>query len=92
MPQRRCVGCRAVRPQPELFRLVAEAGQVAPGHGKPGRGAWLCRNERCARAALKKGDLGRALKGKAGAAPLASLLEWMGLGRLDADGGGGLKT
>jgi len=79
VPQRRCVGCRKVKAQPELFRLVAEAGKVVPGHGKPGRGAWLCRNERCARDASKRGELGRALKGKAAAPPMASLLEWMGL-------------
>jgi predicted RNA-binding protein YlxR (DUF448 family) len=79
VPQRRCLGCREVKPQPELFRLVAEAGRVAPGRGKPGRGAWLCRSERCAREALKRGDFGRALKGKAAAPQMASLLEWMGL-------------
>ena len=79
MPRRRCVGCRQVRPQPELFRLVLEEARVAPGKGQPGRGAWLCRNETCARDALRKGEIFRALKRKVAAPPLASLLEWLGL-------------
>ena len=79
VPRRRCVGCRQVRPQPELFRLVLEEARVAPGKGQPGRGAWLCRNETCARDALRKGEIFRALKRKVAAPPLASLLEWMGL-------------
>jgi len=91
VPQRRCVGCRKVRPQPELLRLVAEEGRVVPGKGKPGRGCWLCREEKCAREALRKGEIPRALKGKAGAPGLASLLDWMGL-RLDGDRDGGLKS
>ncbi len=79
MPQRRCVGCRKVRPQPELLRLVAEAGQAVPGRRKPGRGCWLCRDEACARSALKTGQIPRALKGRAAAPELGRLLEWMGL-------------
>ena len=80
-----------VKPQPELFRLVAEEGRAVPGRGKPGRGCWLCRDEKCAREALKKGEIPRALKGKAGAPGLASLLDWMGL-RLDGNRDGGLKS
>ncbi len=91
IPQRRCVGCRLVKPQPELLRLVAEEGRAVPGKGKPGRGCWLCREEKCAREALRKGEIPRALKGKAGAPGLASLLDWMGL-RLDGDRDGGLKS
>jgi predicted RNA-binding protein YlxR (DUF448 family) len=79
VPQRRCVGCRKVRPQPELLRLVAEGGQAVPGRHKPGRGCWLCRDEACARSALKTGQIPRALKGGAPAPELARLLEWMGL-------------
>jgi len=79
VPQRKCVGCRKVKPQPELLRLVAEGGQAVPGRHKPGRGCWVCRDDRCARDALKSGQISRALRGKAAAPPLASLLDWMGL-------------
>jgi predicted RNA-binding protein YlxR (DUF448 family) len=91
-PQRKCVGCRQVKPQGELMRLVAEAGQTVPGDRKPGRGCWLCRDGKCAVAALKAGQIPRALKGKAGAPELGRLLEWMGLRSLDGGGGSGLKS
>ena len=79
IPQRKCVGCRRVRPQPELFRLVAEGQRVVPGKGKPGRGCWLCREEACVRSALKTGQIPRALKSRLEAPELAQMLEWMGL-------------
>ena len=91
-PQRRCVGCRKVRPQGELLRLAAEGGKVAPGAGKPGRGCWLCRDEACARSAQKTGQIPRALKGGGAAPELGRLLEWMGLRSLDGDGGSRLKS
>jgi len=81
-----------VRPAAELLRLAAEAGQAVPGRGKPGRGCWICREVRCAREAVRKGEIPRALKGKAAAPALDRLLEWMGLGSLDGNGGSGLKT
>jgi predicted RNA-binding protein YlxR (DUF448 family) len=81
-----------VRPRSELFRLVAENGEAAPGPGKPGRGCWICRDERCVREALRKREIPRALKGKGAAPGLDRLLEWMGLGSLDGDGGRGLKS
>ena len=77
-PQRRCVGCREARPQRELLRLVAEGGQVALGAKAPGRGCYLCRNERCATKAVKSGQIKRALKGKAEGPALSRVLEWIG--------------
>ena len=81
-----------MRPQPELVRLAAEGGKAVEGRHKPGRGCWLCRDERCAREALKRGEISRALRGKAEQPALASLLEWMALRSLDGDGGAGLKS
>ncbi len=92
VPQRRCVGCRVVKPQPELLRLVAEAGEVVPGRQKPGRGCWLCREERCARVAHKSGQIVRALKGKAAGPDLDRLLGWVKGASLDGDGDSGLKS
>jgi predicted RNA-binding protein YlxR (DUF448 family) len=74
------------------MRLVAEAGQAVPGLGKPGRGCWLHRDEKCAVEALKRGQIPRALKGKAAAPGLRLLLDWMGLPSLDGGGGSGLKS
>jgi predicted RNA-binding protein YlxR (DUF448 family) len=81
-----------VRPRSELFRLAAEGGETVAGSGKPGRGCWVCRDVSCAREALKRREIPRALKGKAAAPTLDRLLEWMGLGSLDGDGGSGLKS
>jgi predicted RNA-binding protein YlxR (DUF448 family) len=75
-----------------MLRLVAEEGRAAPGRHKPGRGCWVCREKKCAQEAVRRGEIPRALKGKAGAPALDSLLEWMGLRSLDGDGGGGLKS
>jgi len=81
-----------VRPRSELLRLVAEDGEAVPGPGKPGRGCWICRDERCAREALRKREIPRALKGIGTAPTLDRLLGWMGFGSLDGDGGRGLKS
>ena len=77
MPQRKCVGCRQVKPQPELLRLVAEKGQAVPGRHKPGRGCWICRDVSCAGRAVKSGAIPRALKGQAAAPELSRLLQWL---------------
>jgi predicted RNA-binding protein YlxR (DUF448 family) len=62
-----------------MLRLAAAAGQAVPGRKQPGRGCWLCREEACARSALKTGQIPRALKGAVAAPELGRLLEWMGL-------------
>jgi predicted RNA-binding protein YlxR (DUF448 family) len=64
VPMRRCLACRASRPQAELVRLVQEEGQwqLDPGSKAPGRGAWLCRDSsECHSAKALK----RSLKGQA---------------------------
>lgn len=44
-PQRTCVGCRAVRSQRRLIRLVLDPAEgLKLGRTSPGRGAWLCRD------------------------------------------------
>lgn len=30
-----------------MVRVVAEDGQLVPGSGRPGRGAWVCRDSAC---------------------------------------------
>ena len=56
-PQRSCVSCRTVRDKSDLLRVVVTPdGDVAydPTGKLAGRGAYLCRNEECITAELKK--------------------------------------
>ncbi len=65
VPLRTCVGCGASKPKRELLRIVrTDGGDVVPDPtGKAaGRGAYVCANVECVRAAEKKKALQRALK------------------------------
>ncbi|MBO4881055.1 MAG: YlxR family protein [Firmicutes bacterium] len=64
VPERRCIGCMTSRPKQELIRIVADADglHIDPSGKMPGRGAYLCRSEECARLAVKKNAFGRNLK------------------------------
>ncbi len=64
VPQRTCVACRQVRPKGELVRVVrSPQGDVLvdPSGKAAGRGAYVCRSERCAEQAVKQKKLARAL-------------------------------
>lgn len=74
VPLRMCAGCGEMKPKKELVRVVKapektdEAGTPLPPEialdltgKKPGRGAYLCRNPECLRAARKARRLERAL-------------------------------
>lgn len=65
-PQRSCVSCRTVRDKNDLLRIVVTPeGEVAyDSTGKlSGRGAYLCRNEKCITTELKKAaKLSKGLK------------------------------
>jgi hypothetical protein len=64
IPQRSCVACRQTRPKAELLRIVrtpAGAIVVDPSGKAAGRGAYVCRNERCPDEAVKQKKLSRAL-------------------------------
>ncbi|NLN29169.1 MAG: YlxR family protein [Firmicutes bacterium] len=65
IPQRTCVGCRTVRPKRELIRVVRRpTGEIEVDFtGKvPGRGAYICPDVECLRAAVKGRRLDRALE------------------------------
>ncbi|MDR2713476.1 MAG: YlxR family protein [Clostridiales bacterium] len=68
IPQRMCVGCRAMRDKKQLIRVVRrpeEAGLTVDLSGKmPGRGAYLCPDEVCFKKAVKSRGLERAFKMK----------------------------
>jgi len=79
VPTRRCLCCRAVRPQTELLRITAVEGAAVLDTGRKlgGRGAWLCRAEKCAKDASKGAKVSRALKGQAKEPQLERLLGWV---------------
>src|SRR5690554_5315890 len=64
-PRRTCIGCRQVRDKGVLIRLVrGDDGEVKVDvNGRaPGRGAYVCPNERCLGKALAAGRLSHALR------------------------------
>ena len=64
VPARRCIGCMTSKPKQELIRIVADEDglHIDPSGKMPGRGAYLCKSEDCAKLALKKNAFGRNLK------------------------------
>ncbi|MCS6909160.1 MAG: YlxR family protein [Anaerolineales bacterium] len=80
IPQRTCVGCRAVLPKRQLVRIVRSitaTGEVQvkvdPTGKANGRGAYLHDRRFCWETALKTGALERALKVKLSDADRARL-------------------
>ena len=67
--RRRCVGCGAERPKREMIRVARspDGSVVIDETGRAqGRGAYLCRDAECLRAAMKKKALARALRSQVG--------------------------
>ncbi len=65
IPLRMCVGCRESKPKRELIRVVrAPDGSLSmdPTGKKPGRGAYVCRQESCLMRAIKQKQLERQLE------------------------------
>ena len=74
VPMRRCNGCGEMKPKKELVRVVKapdikdeEGNVISPGEisldlvgKKPGRGAYVCNNIECLRAARKARRIERA--------------------------------
>ncbi len=64
-PLRTCVACRQVKAKQELERLVRSANgsvEIDTGGRKPGRGAYMCREQGCWETGLKGNRLERTLK------------------------------
>ena len=64
IPERQCLGCREMKPKPELVRVVrSPEGDVSVDlRGKaPGRGAYVCRSADCLKKALRSKALSRNL-------------------------------
>ncbi|MBW7956793.1 MAG: YlxR family protein [Deltaproteobacteria bacterium] len=65
MPDRTCLGCRSVLQKSSLVRLALDGeGRLRPDlPGRlGGRGAYICPDEACLKAALKKNAFHRALR------------------------------
>ncbi len=63
IPLRQCLGCREMKPKPELIRIVrAKTGEISLDfRGKmPGRGAYLCQDPNCLKRIIKAKSLERA--------------------------------
>jgi uncharacterized protein len=84
VPQRSCIACRQAATKGELLRIVRTlTGEIkADPTGKvPGRGAYLCRKEKCVQIAIKEKKLERALGKRPGdnlLAEIAALIKQAG--------------
>ena len=61
-PIRSCIGCGRKAPQGELLRFAAAGGQLVPGGGMPGRGAYTCRRLACFERAVSRRAFNRTLR------------------------------
>ena len=61
-PIRSCVGCGRKAPQGQFLRFAAAAGQLVPGTGIPGRGAYTCRRLACFERAVSRRAFNRTLR------------------------------
>ena len=64
-PQRTCVACRRVQPQPGLIRVVRTAAgllEVDDGRGRAGRGAYLCRRLQCLNESTRRSRWAQAFR------------------------------
>lgn len=67
VPQRMCTGCMEMKPKKELIRIVrSKEGDVSIDliGKKPGRGAYICKNEECLLKAFKTKRLEKNLEAK----------------------------
>lgn len=87
IPLRQCVGCREMKPKPELIRVVkSPEGEVSLDFKgkKPGRGAYVCPDPECLKKARKSRALERAFSATLPDEVYAALEEQMKAG--DGDG------
>lgn len=67
IPQRMCTGCMQMKPKKELIRVVrSKEGEVSidTTGKKPGRGAYICKDEECLAKAFKSKRLEKNLEVK----------------------------
>jgi uncharacterized protein len=59
---RSCIGCGRKAPQGQLLRFAEVGGQLVPGAGMPGRGAYTCRRLACFERAVSRRAFNRTLR------------------------------
>ncbi|MFQ5627257.1 MAG: RNase P modulator RnpM [bacterium] len=68
IPERTCIGCKCKKAKAELLRFVYQPWHEEiifdPQKRLPGRGAYLCRDEKCLLRASKQRGLDRAYRVK----------------------------
>ncbi len=64
VPMRKCCGCMQSKPKSELIRICGGAGKafIDMEDKGSGRGAYLCKDEKCLEAAQKKRGIQRSLR------------------------------
>ena len=66
IPTRQCIGCREVKPKNQLVRVnfsKISGASVSDPTIKDGRGAYICKDEKCLEMAIKKNGLEKSFKG-----------------------------
>ena len=63
-PQRKCIGCNKITDKNMLLRVVCIDGEPEIDIDKvlPGRGCYVCSNQKCIEQAIKKRAFSRALR------------------------------
>ncbi|MCH7735578.1 MAG: YlxR family protein [Chloroflexi bacterium] len=84
------MACRSRRPQSEFVRLVRgkEGGiLISPPREVPGRGVYLCRDQKCWVEGIEKGRIARAIRSSVAAKDAAAIIAWArnSLGSPDSD-------
>jgi uncharacterized protein len=77
VPERTCIGCRTMRPKPDLVRIAYDPNgslRVDATGSAPGRGAYVCRDPRCVHLASRRGVLARAVRAPLRPDDLATLV------------------
>ena len=62
VPQRTCIGCKEIKPKKELLRIVKSSDNdisIDTTGKKNGRGAYICKSEKCLEMAIKNKRLSR---------------------------------
>lgn len=65
IPKRMCVACREMKEKPQLFRLIKTQGgsvEIDEKGKAGGRGAYVCKDQKCVEKCVKQKSLNRAFK------------------------------
>ncbi|WP_084179425.1 YlxR family protein [Fimbriimonas ginsengisoli] len=74
-PHRTCIACRRKGEQGSFFRVSRSVGGCVTLWQGNGRSAYMCRTAACVEAALSKGRLDRAIRGRVDQAERIALRE-----------------